>query len=199
MSMKYVMPEKKDRKIALVVVDVQRKFTGGTIPEESNKEIINTINKATSLFRENDRPVIFIRYDGPSDCCEYKKNDGNEYLHGIVSDKSDITVHKEHMNSFTDTSLSLAVKICGCDSILIAGMVTQYCVLATYYGAFEHSISPYLLEGGLIATADQFNDAAFVLCKTFTMEDVVENLQTTKIVHSSVCGMDYPCLPHPPE
>jgi len=194
--MHYVMPEKKDRKIALVVIDVQRKFTGGSIPEDSNKDAIETINKVATMFRENDRPVIFVRYDGPSDCCEYTKSDGDEYLYGIISDPSDIVVHKEHMNSFTDSSLSFAVKLSDCDSVLLAGMVTQYCVLGTYYGAFEQNLSPFLLEGGLIATADRFNDAACVLCKTFTMEDVAENLRTTKITRSSACGIEYQALPH---
>jgi len=175
------LPEKKDRKIALVVVDVQRKFTGGSIPEKGSKEIIETINKAAAMFRKSGRPVIFIYFDGPCHCSVYNKDDGDEFLHGIISDPKDILVHKKHMDSFQETNLADAVKGSGCDSILLAGMVTQYCVLGTYYGAFEYSISPYLLVGGTIATEDKYNDAACTLCKTFTLEDVEENLRTTKV------------------
>jgi nicotinamidase-related amidase len=192
MSDKIKMPEKKDRKIAFVVIDVQRKFTGGSIPERGSKEIIDTINKASEMFRNSGRPVIFVYYDGPSHCSVYSKDDGDEYLHGIVSDPRDMTVHKRHMNSFLNTKLAEAVKECGCDSVLLAGMVTQFCVLGTYYGAFDHNISPYLLVGGTIATDEKYNQAACTICKTFTLEDVRENLDTTKMPEPSTYGRDYP-------
>jgi len=176
-----MMPEKKDRRIALVVVDVQRKFTGGSIPEGGSEREIGTINEAASMFRAAGRPVVFVRYDGPSECSPYDKDDGDEYLHGIVADPGDVIVHKAHMNSFLETGLADVVRGCGCDSVLLAGMVTQLCVMGTYFGAFEHEISPYLLAGGTIATEDRVNEAAYVLCKTFDMADVAENLRTARV------------------
>ncbi|MCL2146129.1 MAG: isochorismatase family protein, partial [Methanomassiliicoccaceae archaeon] len=164
-----------------VVVDVQRKFTGGSIPERGNKNEIETINTVAAMFRDNGRPVIFVHYDGPCECSPYSKDDGDEYLHGIVSDPGDILIHKIHMNSFIETKLADAVRECGCDSVLLAGMVTQLCVMGTYFGAFEHNISPYMLVGGTIATEDKYNEAAYTLCKTFNADEVGENLRTTKI------------------
>ncbi|MCL2148313.1 MAG: cysteine hydrolase [Methanomassiliicoccaceae archaeon] len=175
------MPAKKDRRIALVVVDVQRKFTGGAVPETGNRDIIETINRAASMFRSDGRTVIFILYDGPCHDCMYDKEDGDEYLHGIVSDPNDIIVRKKHMNSFRNTDLADVVRECGCDSVLLAGMLTQCCVLGTYYGAFDHDLSPYLLAGGTISTDERYNEAASVLCETFTLEEVGENLRTTKM------------------
>jgi len=182
--MSKMLPEKKDRKIALVVIDVQRKFTGGSIKEQGNQATIENINKVTAMFHEKDRPVIFVYYDGPCECSAYSKDDGDEYLHGIMSDPRDIIVHKDRMNSFVGSRLAEVIKECGCDSILLAGMVTQFCVIGTYYGAFEHNISPYLLRGGTIATDEKYDEAAYVLCKTFTMEDVKDNLWETKIPES---------------
>lgn len=188
------LPNKKDRKIALTVIDVQRKFTGGSISDGGNHESINAINEAVKVFHENERPVIFIHYDGPCECSQYNKDDGDEYLHGIESDSRNIIVHKHRMNSFIGTKLADVVKECGCDSVLLAGMVTQYCVMGTYYGAFEYNISPYLLVGGTISTDNNLNSAAYAICKTFTMEDVMENLRTTKISgFKSMCGSEYPC------
>lgn len=186
------LPAKRDRKIALVIVDVQRKFTGGSISEKGSKECIKVMSKAAAMFRKNGRPVIFIFYDGPCHCSEYSKDDGDEYLRGIVPDPKDIIVHKGHMNSFQGTKLAEAVKECGCDSILLAGMVTQYCVMGTYFGAFEHNLSPYLLEGGTIATEDKYNEAACTICKTFTLGDVKENLFVTKMPEpEKMCGCEY--------
>lgn len=179
MSMK--MPDKKDRNIALVIVDVQRKFTGGNISETDCEQCVKIINEAADMFRRNERPTIFVHYDGPCHYSTYSNDDGDEYLHGIISDPSDIKVHKAHMNSFKETRLAEAVIGCGCDSILIAGMVTHLCILGTYYGAFDHNISPYLLEGGTITSSEKYNEAAYSLCKTFTLDDVEENLTRKKI------------------
>ena len=179
------LPEKKDRKIALVLIDVQRKFTGGNISEKNNIKTIETMNSAAMMFREHNRPVVFVYYDGPCHCSAYNKDDGDEYLHGIMSDPRDIIVHKNGMNSFLGSRLADVIKKCGCDSILLAGMVTQYCVLGTYYGAFDHNISPHLLKGGTISTRDKINDAACSLCSTFTLEEAEENLRTTKIQGSA--------------
>jgi len=178
--MSEAMPEKKDRKIALVVVDAQRKFTGGSVPEKGNTEVVDTINKASEMFRSNSRPVIFICYDGPMHCITYDKEDGDEFLHGIVSDPKDIIVRKKYMNSFKMSDLADVLRGCGCDSMLIAGMITQCCVMATYYGAFDYEISPYMLEGGIIATEEKYNEAAYKLCNTFNLRDVAENLRTVK-------------------
>ncbi|MDR0523622.1 MAG: cysteine hydrolase [Candidatus Methanoplasma sp.] len=193
--MSHQLPDKKDRKIALVVIDVQRKFTGGSIPENGSKDKIEVMNKAAEMFREHGRPVVFVYYDGPCHCSAYDKGDGDEYLHGIVSDPRDIVVHKGHMNSFIGTELAEVVKACGCDSILVCGMVTQYCVMGTYFGAMERDLSPYLLVGGTIATEDKYDDAACVICKTFDLGDVAENLCATKVdVPAGMLGTDHPKL-----
>ncbi len=175
------MPKKEEREIVLVVVDVQKKFTGGSIPEKGDEEAVRVINEAAAMFRAAGRPVIFIFYDGECECSNYEKSDGDEFLHGIITYPTDIIVHKKHMNSFLDTKLEETVKECGGDSILLAGMVTQYCVLGTYFGAFERGLSPYLLKGGIISTNPKINEAAYVICKTFTLDEVKENLRTTEM------------------
>ncbi len=188
------MPEKKERKIALVVIDVQRKFTGGSISEKGNVNIIETINKAVKMFNDNNRPVIFVHYDGPCECSVYDKDDGDEYLSGIELDPRIATVHKKHMNSFTGTKLADVVKECGCDSILLCGMVTQFCVIGTYYGAFDYDISSYLLIGGTIATDPMYDEAAHILCKTFDMNEIEENLTNVSIPSiKNIQGADYRC------
>lgn len=187
------LPEKKDRKIALVVIDVQKKFTGGNVTADSSSAQIDTINEATALFHKYDRPVIFVHYDGPCDCSPYLDDGGDDYLQGTTSDERDIIVHKQHMNSFRDTKLAEIVKGCGCDCVLLTGMVTQYCVMGTYFGAFDHDLCPYLLEGGTISTESHIDKCSYEVCKTFTMEDVRDNLASTAVGDfSGFKGAEYP-------
>ena len=70
----------------------------------------------------------------------------------------------EIMNSFKETRLEDFLKEKGADSVVIAGMVTQACVMSTYYSAFDHGFIPYLAKGALISTDDRVNEAAEVMC-----------------------------------
>ncbi len=65
----------------------------------------------------------------------------------------------------------------GCDAIVLVGMVAHYCVLATYFSAFDHGICPYILEGG-IATTDESNVMHVeAICKTVDLDDISTNPQ----------------------
>ena len=63
------------------------------------------------------------------------------------------------------------------DAILLMGMYAQHCVMATYWGAFDQGLSPYLMKGGLISTDQKYCELAVELCKHFTMEELESNLE----------------------
>ena len=172
------MPEKKEWKIALVVVDVQRKFMGNghTKIRDLTEKHLDTINFAIESFREAGRPVIFVEFDGKGECVVYDAEDGDEYVQGLSISPKDIVVHKRHMNSFKDSRLAEVVKGCGCDSILIAGLVAQYCVMATYFGAFDHCITPFMLKDGIIGTDEEKESHCEAIIKLFDRDDISDNL-----------------------
>lgn len=170
------IPDKNERRLALVVVDVQKKFSV-SVPFEGQ---IENINKVTSIFREAEKPVIFVKYIGASHGHPDMGVEGDEYLDGIVTAPSDITVYKQHMNSFRETELADVIKKSGCDSILIAGMITQYCVMSTYFAAFDNGLIPYLMEDACISDDKKMNAAAEQLCKTYTFRELEENIKSLK-------------------
>ena len=73
------------------------------------------------------------------------------------------------------------IKKSGCDNILIAGMITQYCVMSTYFAAFDNGLIPFLMEDAIISNDEKMNTAAEQLCKTYNFEEVKENLEKVKI------------------
>ena len=178
-----IVPEKKDRKIALVVVDVQRKFMGNgyTKIRELTEKHLGTINFAIESFREADRPVIFVEFDGKGECVVYDADDGDDYVQGLSFSAMDIVVHKNNMNSFKDSRLAEVVKGCGCDCILITGLVAQFCVMATYYGAFDYSITPFMLKDGIIGTDEEKEIHCESIIKLFDRKDVSDNLANLSI------------------
>jgi len=177
------LPDKKESKIALVVVDVQRKFMGNgrTKIRELTEKHLDTINFAIESFREAGRPVIFVEFDGKGECVVYDADDGDEYVQGLSVSPKDIVVHKRHMNSFKDSCLAEVVKGCGCDCILVTGLVAQYCVMATYFGAFDHCITPYMMKDGIIGTDEDKESHCEAIIKLFDRKDVSDNLASTSL------------------
>lgn len=172
------VPEKSERRLALVVVDAQNKFFvhSSADAEAGRAAHVAVIAEAVRQFRAAGRRVIFIKYDGVPHDCEGNTPDGERIIDGIPTDPSDVAVHKYHMNSFKNTVLADAVQAMGCDSVLLAGLYTEYCVMATYWGACDHTLTPFLLEGGMIAFEEKQNRVAGELCKTFSLADVAVNL-----------------------
>ena len=160
----------KGKKMAFVVVDVQKKFHD--IQEDyvlSHDFRIYRINQISKLFREHGRPVIFVKYVGGDEYRLYKGDDGDDFFDGIEVEDSDIIVEKHHMNSFRDSGLDKVVKDAGCDSILIAGTVTQYCVLATYFGAFDYDIIPFMAQSATMSNSEEYNHAVETVTKTLSL------------------------------
>lgn len=167
----------ENERFALVLVDVQRKFSESTEGlRTSTPEIIPVLNEAIELFRSAERPVIYVRYTGELHGDQYSTSDGDDFAEGLIPpSRSDRIVFKDRMNAFTDSDLKKALEESGCDSILIAGLVSQCCVIATYFGAFDAGFSSYILEGGTAATERANTEAVELICRTLTVEDMRRN------------------------
>ena len=174
--------DKNDRKLALVIVDVQKKFIVNAKDStlESARTHTPVMNKVIDMFREAGRPVIWVLYDSFT-CLPGVTNDTMELLDGFEIKDTDKIVKKYHMNSFNNTNLSDIIHHCDCDAALLMGMFAQYCVMATYWGAFDKDVSPYMMEDCLISTDDKFCDLAMQLCKCYTMEELESNLKLHRV------------------
>ena len=170
--------DKNDRKLALVIVDVQKKFIMKANDSTLDSARIHTPNmlKVIDMFRKAGRPVIWILYDGLTHE-EGITKDTMELLDGFEIAESDFVIKKYHMNSFNNTSLSDVIHQSGCDAALLIGMFAQYCVMSTYWGAFDKDVAPYMMKDCLISTDDKFCDLVFQLCKCYDMAELESNLR----------------------
>lgn len=168
--------EFRDKRFALVLVDVQRKFALSTDGLKGSVEShLGTVNDAIRLFRDTGNPIIYVVFDGGGHGDEIEDGDG--YVEGLITPiEGDLIVHKTEMNSFRKSDLAETVRNAGCTHILIAGMVAQFCVLATYFGAFDNDLVPYMLEGGLMSTDEHKVDLVEDLCKNLSVAEMSENM-----------------------
>ena len=155
------------KNIALIVIDAQRKFSLTQQPDWSARmdEAVKGINAFSRLFREHGRPVVLIHFDGASHT-GYDGEDGDEWLPGIETADSDIVIHKSNISCFKDTELESTLDDLDIDCAIYAGMVTEFCVVTTFYGSLERGFFPYLGKGALISYYPEGNHAAEVLCNT---------------------------------
>ncbi len=150
--------------LALIVVDPQRKFTLSIDDwQDRMTSAVQNINTFLRIFRENNAPVIFIHFDGPSHT-GYSGEDEDEWLPGIESAETDIVVHKKHMNCFKETDLEKVLKDNEIDSAVFTGMLTEFCVATTYYAASERGVFPYMGKDALIPYNKDGNKAAEIMC-----------------------------------
>ena len=176
----YKVPAKAQRKICLVVVDMQNCFFNDDESSKiENKKEIDNIAEAIRLFHENSRDVFVIQYIGETHSISKDMN----FIDEIGEVQPCTIVEKHHMSAFHNTVLPDLIFERGYDSALICGAYADHCVMATYWDAFRYDISPFLLSDGIIGYNKENQKAAESICMTFTMDDVKDNLKTAVIDH----------------
>ena len=142
MKIDYKVPTKPERRMCLIVIDMQECFFEEDDSKEKNRKAIDNIAKAIRSFREHDRDVFIIRYLGDT---HSEKEDKT-----IIKEIGDISglqiVDKYHMSAFQNTNLADLMTNKGYDSVLICGAYADHCVMATYWSAYEHDMSPFILS-----------------------------------------------------
>ncbi|MBQ8644685.1 MAG: cysteine hydrolase [Candidatus Methanomethylophilaceae archaeon] len=165
------------RKLALVLVDIQRKFietTDGLKVSMMGK--VDTVNQAIDLFRSTGNPVIYIMFDGLGSCIR-EVEDGDELVPGLREPRDgEPVLHKTAMNAFNGTGLESILKDMGCDGIVLAGLVAHMCVAASYYGAHDVDIMASMLDGGIAATDEENVEHVLSICNKVTLDDIRGNV-----------------------
>jgi len=60
----------------------------------------------------------------------------------------------------------------GCDTLVIVGLSASGCVLATYFGALDWEIRPYLLKGGVASHNEEHVRFAEEICDTLSLQEL---------------------------
>ena len=120
--------------------------------------------------------MVYICYEGLDHSGQEIDPERTGFIDGLLQPEAgEHIIGKIEMDAFLGTDLEDILKDKGCDSVLICGMVAQYCVLATYFGAFQHRFSPYMLENGICSTDEENVRAVELITKTLSMEELRGN------------------------
>lgn len=135
--------------LALLVLDPQRDFF---TPDNPNAEefaaALAVINQAIELFRAAAQPIVVALHTSAA------KPEGS-WEHGIWEelevDPGDPRVNKGSVDAFQDSDLDEALRDLGVDRVVLAGFLSDLCVLGSYFGALHRGYEPRVLEGATAA------------------------------------------------
>ncbi len=126
---------------ALLVIDMLKDFVeeDGSLPVPDAKKLIKPINKALQEFRENRDPVIFVCDSHDEGDREFKAwpkhavtgTEGAEIIEALNKREENVVVKKKRYSAFYNTDLEEILKKKDVDTLVLAGVLTDICVLHT--------------------------------------------------------------------
>lgn len=131
---------------AVLVVDVQRALV------EPPHDVVGADGLVTRLGRLLDRarsagvPVIHVQDDGDADPVIERGTPGWELVLPVLD--GDVVVAKTGDDAFDGTDLSALLTSLGADTVVVVGIQSEMCVLATARTAQSRGLSVVLPRGG---------------------------------------------------
>ena len=136
---------------ALVIIDTQEGFfSNPEYPIYNEKILVQNINSLIDHFRNHHNPIIFVRH---IDNDLVKGTTAWQVYSKLHSKPEDIYVEKTTPDSFFETNLLSVIKENNINSIVIAGLQTDYCIDTTCRSAFGKDI-PVTLASDAHSTYD---------------------------------------------
>lgn len=162
------MIELENKKTALILIDLQNGIISQKTEPESALYVLKYCKSLARKFREAKSNVIIVNVDFGKDGKFYPKGEvsGNSIKHdehisenwsqvseGLI-EKDDIVITKHQWGAFTGTELDNILKSKGVDTIVLAGIATNFGVESTARQAWEFGYNVIVAEDCCSTTID---------------------------------------------
>jgi nicotinamidase-related amidase len=143
---------------AIIVVDMLRDTLEGDhryAIKPFALEIVPAVNRLTEAARSRAMPVIFamdsfLRGDfifrGKMKEHSIRGTRGAEVTDLLVQGRSDIYLPKRRFSAFFKTDIDQTLRLHSVDTVVIAGIATQVCVLTTALDALSNDFRAFIVE-----------------------------------------------------
>lgn len=144
---------------ALLVIDMQSALVAGAYRE---KAVLAALSGTISRGRKAGLPIIFVQHNHASFAPMQQGAPGWQLHPDLAAADSDLRVEKTASDAFYQTSLQQELEQLGVDTLIMAGMQTEYCVDATARRALSQGFDVILL-GDCHTTGDAALSAAEII------------------------------------
>lgn len=136
----------EQRKIALLVIDVQKGLFEKSTPIYRAKQVLENINFLIDKARHEGVPVIFVQHSNHK---TLEKGSEAWQMHPEIQPLAEeIVIHKLHGNAFEGTNLREELEKRNVSVLVAMGLVTHGCVKATCLGALGEGYKVVLVSDG---------------------------------------------------
>ena len=192
-------------KTALLVVDMNNNFLekGAILEIPPARKVIPSLKNLIKVCRDMKIPVIYItqcfKRDGsdvgikrlmfganypPKGDVEMDGTRGVEIYDEIRPMKKDVFIKKSGYSSFHNTALESILRKNGVDTLLITGVVSDCCVVATAIDAFQHDFKAVVISDCTAARDEKTQEMILktisrVFGEVASSSDIIERLRKT--------------------
>jgi len=132
-------------KPALLIIDVQNCMFDPAMPVYNHEHLLANLSTLIDRARASNTPVIYVQHCGPAGAPHTPGLPGWE-IHPLIAPQSgDVVVQKHTPDAFHETILRHALDEQRIDTLIIAGIQTDYCVDTTCRRAFSEKYAVELV------------------------------------------------------
>ncbi len=207
----------KAGKVALLIVDMQKGFLapGAAMEVPQGRDIIANIQRLAGFCRRAGIPVIYTRFiyspsiptlhgelhvehkpvqpgiepgmGQPSSCC-LEGDESSHIMPELAPEPSDLVIDKHGYDAFHASPLDSALRARGIENLIVTGVMTDICVLATVSGAMHHGYRVTVARDGVATLWLEIQEASLDImarayARVMSIEEVAVELQNVN--HSS--------------
>jgi nicotinamidase-related amidase len=159
-------------KTALVVIDLQKGVVAAPTRPYPAQDVIKNAQKLVNTFRRNSMPVFLVHVDVTKETglrvlsdesfprSSPMPPDWSEFVPEVTPTPTDIVITKRQWGAFYGTDLELHLRRRGIDTIVLAGISTDYGVESTARFAYEYGFQQVFAEDAMASRSDEQHNAA---------------------------------------
>ena len=168
---------------ALIVVDMQKGFLdeGTAMEVPPGRALIPNIRRLIDCCRRVETPIIYTRFvyspkvpnligelhpqhKPPTSCCMLG-DESVEIVPALQPNPSDLVVDKHGYDAFHNTNLDYALRSLKRRQLIMTGVMTDICVLATVTSALHHEYQVWVVSDGTATLWDNVQETTLELCR----------------------------------
>jgi nicotinamidase-related amidase len=136
------------------------------------KAIVPKVNQVTAWARKKDFPVVFacdsfleddFIFKGKMKPHSLRGTSGSEVTELLDRREGDVVLPKRRFSAFYQTGLEQTLREWGIETVIVCGIATHFCVLATVLDALSHDFSAVFVEDATASYSDQVHQSALDL------------------------------------
>jgi len=165
---------------AILVIDlVNDTFKHETPLSQAAKEMLPRLNEFLARARQDGHIVIFSTdsflpgdfiFKGRMKEHSLRGTEGAEIAAGLEQAPGDIWLPKRRFSAFFKTDLDQSLRLWGVQTVGVAGVTTNFCVLATAFDALSHDFRAVLLEDLCAAGSKEIHQATLDIYRNLPLD-----------------------------